>query len=266
MSKIFRSLFLAITLTLLFSANALAGPALDRIIKTGELTVGTSYDFPPFHAKAKDGTIIGLDADLANGMAMAMGVKINIVSMPFYDLLPALETGKVDMVVAGMTMTLERNLKVAFVGPYFISGQSILAKHETVVKLNDAETAEKLEFTLAVPKGSTSETITEAILPKAQILVAETMDKALDMVLTGKADAMMADKPFCVVAAFRNKDRDLEVSQMFTFEPLGVALPANDVHLINWVENFFMTIQGNGTLERLTQFWFTNPLWMKELP
>jgi ABC-type amino acid transport substrate-binding protein len=79
------------------------------------------------------------------------------------------------------------------------------------------------------------------------------MDKTLDMVLTGKADAMMADKPFCVVADFHNKDKDLEVSQMFTFEPLGVALPANDVHLINWVENFFMTIQGNGTLERLTQ-------------
>jgi hypothetical protein len=49
-------------------------------------------------------------------------------------------------------------------------------------------------------------------------------------------------------------------------EPLGVALPANDVHLINWAENFLMTIQGNGILERLTQFWFTNPSWMQELP
>lgn len=73
-------------------------------------------------------------------------------------------------------MTPERNLKVAFVVPYFISGQSILAKHETVAKLNDAETAEKLEFILAVPKGTTSETITKAILPKAQILVAETTE------------------------------------------------------------------------------------------
>jgi ABC-type amino acid transport substrate-binding protein len=55
-------------------------------------------------------------------------------------------------------------------------------------------------------------------------------------------------------------------NETFTFEPLGVALPANDVHLINWVENFFMMIQGNGTLEKLTKFWFTNPSWMKELP
>jgi len=136
---------LAITLTLLFSVNALAGPVLDRIVKTGELTVGTSHDFPPLHAKAKDGTIIGLDADLANGMAMAMGVKIKIVSMNFYDLLPALETGKVDMVVAGMTMTPERNLKVAFVGPYFISGQSILAKHETVVKMKPFARGSRIE-------------------------------------------------------------------------------------------------------------------------
>lgn len=266
MKKMFRLVFLALSLTLVFSVNALAGPVLDRIINKGELKVGMSIDFPPLHAKAKDGKIIGLDADLARAMAVAMGVEIKIVPMPFYDLLQALEAGKVDMVVSGMTITPKRNLKVAFVGPYFISGQSILAKHETVVKLKQPDAAKELEFTLAVPKGSTSETIAKAVLPKAQVRVAETMDLALDMVLTGKTDAMMADQPYCVIADFRNKDKDLEVSERFTFEPLGVALQANDPHLINWLENFFLTMTGNGELEKMTKFWFTNPSWIKELP
>jgi ABC-type amino acid transport substrate-binding protein len=69
-----------------------------------------------------------------------------------------------------------------------------------------------------------------------------------------------------VAAAFRNIDKDLEVSQMFTFEPLGVALPADDPHLIDWVQNFFMTIQRNGTLSKLTKYWFADPSSMKELP
>ena len=258
-------LVVAFLLVLSVSASAMAGQVLDRIIKKGELTVGMSTDFPPLHVKDKDGQIIGLDADLAKAIAMAMGVKPKIVTMRFYDLLPALQAGKVDMVISGMTITPERNLKVAFVGPYFISGQAILAKHETVLKLNQKKDVESLEFNLAVPKGSTSEAIAKAILPRASIIVTETMGQGLDMVITGKADALMADKPYCVVASFRNKDKNLEVSETFTYEPLGIALSGDDSHLINWMENFLMAIQGNGTLEKLTKFWFTDPVWMQHL-
>ena len=71
----------------------------------------------------KAGKVIGLEPDIANEIAVRMGVKATFKTMPFAELLPALEAGKVDMVLSSMTITGKRNMRVAFVGPYFISAK-----------------------------------------------------------------------------------------------------------------------------------------------
>ena len=114
MKKVRMALLWVLALTLFIGTEAFAGPVMDQIIKKKTLTVGTSADQVPFTAKTKDGKIIGLDADIAQLMADAMGVKLNLVSMPFSQLLPALESGKVDIVISGMTITTKRNMKVVF--------------------------------------------------------------------------------------------------------------------------------------------------------
>ena len=105
-------------------------PTLDHIQKKGELVVGTSGDMPPLNMTTKDGEIIGLEADIAKLIADGMGVKLRFEKMPFSKLLEALESGKVDIILSEMTITSKRNLKVAFVGPYFIS-QDIDCHHGT---------------------------------------------------------------------------------------------------------------------------------------
>ena len=94
-----------------------AGPVMDRILKKGELVVGTTANQPPLNATSKSGQVIGFDADLARSMADTMGVKIKFVTLPFAELLPALEKGKLDIILSGMTMSPKRNLKVAFADP-----------------------------------------------------------------------------------------------------------------------------------------------------
>ena len=143
-------------LSFLSVVSAPAGQVLDRILKNGELVVGTSGNQPPFSVTTKEGDIIGLDADLAALMADAMGVKAKLNTMPFSELLDALKAGKVDVVISGMTITPERNLKVAFVGPYFISGKSIIIPFEKAASLNSAADLNSPEVTLAVLKGSTT--------------------------------------------------------------------------------------------------------------
>src|SRR5262245_47680471 len=131
--------FLGCVLTLVILAGCASGssgsstsPGLSRIQGKGELVVGTAASMPPMNMTTKTGEIIGLDIDLARAMAQAMKVKLRITPIPFADLLPALEAGQVDMVVSSMTMTPERNRRVAFVGPYFLSGKSFLAKAATL--------------------------------------------------------------------------------------------------------------------------------------
>ena len=83
-------------LTILFTSNALAGKVIDRILQKKELVVGISGNQPPLSATSKEGEIIGLDAELAQLMADTMGVKIKFEVMPFSELLPSLQAGKVD--------------------------------------------------------------------------------------------------------------------------------------------------------------------------
>ena len=112
-----------------------ASPVLDRIQQRGELVVGTMGNMPPLNMTDKDGAIFGLEPDLARLLANAMNVKVKFVTKPFNELLPALQAGNVDMVLSGMTITPMRNLKVAFVGPYFISGKAFLTKTKTIAML-----------------------------------------------------------------------------------------------------------------------------------
>jgi polar amino acid transport system substrate-binding protein len=115
-------------------------PVLDRIQEKKELVVGTAASMPPLNMTTKDGQIIGMEIDLARFFASGMDVKLTLKPMNFNDLLPALEAGQVDMVLSGMTMTPGRNLKVAFVGPYFASGKSILAKMVNVGSIDEIPT------------------------------------------------------------------------------------------------------------------------------
>ena len=104
-----------VVLTSIFMLTACAGmqstasksPVLDRIALNGELVVGTAASMPPLNMTTKDGKIIGLDIDLAQAMADSMGVKLRLEPMQFNELLPALEVGKIDMILSGMTITYE---------------------------------------------------------------------------------------------------------------------------------------------------------------
>jgi polar amino acid transport system substrate-binding protein len=151
---------LALTLALLLGGPAPAGTVLDRILKTGDLVVATTGTQPPLSITAKGGEIIGLDADIAKLIASSLGVKVRFSKMLFTELIPALESGKADMIISGMTMTPERNAKVPFIGPYFVSGKGILCKEKSLAAL-DKEGLDSTKFKVAALKGSTSQIFVE---------------------------------------------------------------------------------------------------------
>mgnify|MGYP006267622503 CR=1 FL=1 len=252
---------------LVFAGTANAGPILDRIQNRGELVVGMSGDQPPLNATTKDGRIVGLEADISSRMASDMGVKLRIVSIPFPDLLPALSEGRIDMILSGMTMTPKRNLKVAFVGPYYVTGKAFLTKMSTIASLKNADGIDAPEYTVTALKGSTSQLYVEKVLPKAKLVATKNYDEALEMVLRDKAHALVADYHFCAISAVRYKDKGLTtVTAPFTFEPIGVAFQEGDPLLANLVQNFLIGLNGSGDLKKMTERWFNDASWLKELP
>ena len=233
MKKVRVALVLVVVLTLFIGAEAFAGAVFDRIVKKSELTVGTSADQVPFTVKTKDGKIIGLDADIARLMASAMGVKLNLVSMPFSKLLPALEAGKVDIVISGMTITPKRNMKVIFAGPYYVAGKGILTKRKTLAMKQDLSEMNRPDFKVVALKGSTSQMFVEKAMSKSKLVPTQKLNEGVILLIEDKVDALVADYPFCMVTAYRNQDKGLvAIENKYSYEPLGFALPPNDVFVI----------------------------------
>ncbi len=242
-------------------------PVLDRILAKKELVVGTAASMPPFNMTTKDGQIVGMEIDLANFIAGAMNVKLTLKTVRFNDLLSTLEGGQVDMILSSMTITPGRNLKVAFVGPYFVTGKSILTKQANIESMNEISKINNQDKSLVALKGSTSQIFSEKVFPKAKLVLVDDYDQAVAMLRQDKVQAMVADMPICQLTAYRYADAGLvTLKNPLSWEPLGIAIPANDLLLLNWLQNFLNAIEKDGTLERTAERWFKDGSWVNRLP
>lgn len=248
-------------------AGEAGSPGLSRIVESGVLRVGMSGGQPPLNVRNKQGQIIGLEADLAEILANAIGVKAKLVAKPFSQLLPALEAGEVDLVMSGLTITPERNLRFAFVGPYFVSGKAILTSSKALAKADEASDIDDPDIKLAALEGSTSQDFVQAFVPKAELVTTKDYDEAVDLVIQGKVDALVADYPICVLSVFRHPGKGLAtLVSPLTVEPIGVALPPDDPLFVNLIQNTFNLLEGTGTLEGLKEKWFSDGSWLSQLP
>jgi polar amino acid transport system substrate-binding protein len=231
-------------------------PVMTRIQKSGELVLGTSANMEPMTFKQSDGTLAGLDINLANLMANAMEVKLVIKIMPFDELIPALHSGKVDVVISNMTITPSRNLHAAFVGPYLTSGKCVVTKEESLAKADEAEELDIKDVSLAVLKDSTSEAFVRTLIPGAIVKTIENSQEGADLVASGKASGMLTDYPICLATIKNNPDAGfVSVFSLLTYEPIGIAVPGDDPLFINWTENFLERVSQTSLLDVLVVKW-----------
>lgn len=257
------SLLLIGILLFVFSLPAASQKALDAVVKNGEIRIGTTGNQPPYSMKSKTGELIGYEVDLAKAIATSMGVKLKLVQMPFSELPAALKSGKIDAIMSGMTITPQRNLNMLFAGPYIISGKSILTKSNKVSAFNADTGASGKKYKIVSLKGSTSEEFVKTVMSKHDNITVDNYDEAVNMIINDQADALVADKPICVITIMKNQGKDLVTTeQPLTIEPIGMALPAGDPQFLNLVTNYLSTLQISGVLQALEKKWFNDGTWM----
>jgi polar amino acid transport system substrate-binding protein len=243
------------------------GKVLKQILKRGELRVGTSGSQPPFTMKAKDGKLMGYEIELAELLTDAINLELTFVEKPFSELLPALEKGEIDIIMSGMTITPERNLKFSFVGPYMVSGKSVLAKTQRLVTLDEMDEINRPEIKVAALKGSTSQRFVEQLAPKVKLILTKEYEAAVKMVLEDAVDLMVADYPVCVLSILRHPDAGLAtLDAPLTIEPIGLALPPDAFQLHNLIDNYLSALQISGVLGMLEEKWFQDGAWLIRLP
>jgi polar amino acid transport system substrate-binding protein len=239
---------------------------IEEILKRGELRVGFEAGYLPFEMADKKGNFVGFDIDMAKEMAKAMGVKFTPVNTAWDGIIPALVTKKFDIIISGMTVTQERNLKINFADPYIIVGQTILLnkKHEGQIKsykdLNDPK------FVITSKLGTTGEKAVKRMIPKATYKSFEVESEAAMEVLNDKADATVYDLPFCATfMAQQGAGRMVFLDEPFTYEPLAWAIRKGDPDFMNWLNNFLRQMKNDGRYDKIYNRWIKSTDWIKEV-
>jgi ABC-type amino acid transport substrate-binding protein len=103
--------------------------------------------------------------------------------------------------------------------------------------------------------------------PKAKLVATPDYDEAVQMVIDGKVDALVADYQICAYSIWRNPEANLvTLPDLFTVEPLGIALPADDPLLVNLVTNYLQTLEYTGLLGQFKAKWLADGSWINEIP
>ena len=164
---------------------------LNQILQKGQLEVCMEPGYMPFEMKDKKGRIIGYDVDMAKKMAKEMGVKLKLLPTSWDGIIAALITGKCDIIMSGMTVTQQRNLKINFANPYIVVGQTMMMSKKLEGKITTAKELDTPEYTIVTKLGVTGEVAARKFFKKAKIITFESESDAATEVLNGRADAMI---------------------------------------------------------------------------
>jgi polar amino acid transport system substrate-binding protein len=269
MQKLMQRLMLGSLLALAAALplNALAGDTLQRVVDFKVLKVGMSGNQPPMSMTNREGGMMGFDVDLAKALADAMKVKLEIVPMPFGELMNALQDNKVDMVMSGLSITPERTEMVSFVGPYMMSGKSILTKNSVLARIEASNDFNRNDLKLLALSNSTSASFVRTVAPDAQLIQVASYDEGVAMVIEGKADALVADMPVCVLSVARYPEAGLiTLERPLTVEPVGIAVSKDDPQFFNLVDNYLRAYEKTGVLGKIREKWFNDSSWVAALP
>jgi polar amino acid transport system substrate-binding protein len=235
--------------------------ALEQVLKRKILKVGMST-FQPWAMKDKTGNLVGFEIDVAKRLAEDMGVKVEFVPTSWDGIIPALLSGKFDVIIGGMGILPSRNLKVNFTIPYDTSGMSLVANKQLAAKFKTLEDFNRSDVVLAVRLGATPVAAAQKFMPKAQLTKFDDESKAIQELLNGKAHAVIASAPMPAYQALKYPDKlFLPLKETFTKEPIGFALKKGDADTLNFFNNWITVRQADGWLAERKHYWFETTDW-----
>jgi polar amino acid transport system substrate-binding protein len=238
---------------------------IENALKRGVLRVGIST-FVPWAMKDKTGKLIGFEIDVANRLAQDTGVEIEFVPTKWAGIIPALLTGKFDVIIGGMGILPQRNLKVNFTIPYDYSGMSIVAHKQLAAGFKRLEEFNRPEVKIATRLGSTAEMAVRKYMPQARLQLFDDESQVIQELRSGRVHAMVASAPLPTYLALENPEvLFLPLQETFTKEPIGFAVRKGDVDTLNYFNNWIRVVEAEGWLKERKQYWFNTKEWEKQL-
>jgi polar amino acid transport system substrate-binding protein len=258
-------LLLTAVFTLGLFAAASAG-TLEEIVKRGELRIAVQSGSPPYAFVDKNGQATGSMVEFAREMAKRMDVKLKVLNFDWDGLIPALLSGKADVLCADMTPTLKRALSVTFCDPWYYVQACVFTK--TGASFKTIDDVNKPEVTVGVLLGSTGENMVKKFLPKAKVKSYKGSGRMIvQALLAGHVDVGVNDDlaVLTVLPDFPpNSVRLLDQRLGHGKDPLAFAVRHDSVNLWQWINLYFETIRADGTYDANINYWLKSSDWKKD--
>ncbi len=234
---------------------------IEEIQRRGVLRVGMST-FVPWAMQNKNGELVGFEIDVAKQLAVDMDVEVEFIPTKWSGIIPALLTGKFDIIIGGMSIRPDRNLKVNFSIPYDYTGMSIVAHRELAAGFDSLKDFNNPDVVVAARIGTTAAAAAEKYMPDAEIKLFDDEAAALQELKIGRAHAVVASAPLPAFEAIDNPDTlFLPLEGTFTQEPIGFALRKGDVDTLNYVNSWIRIRTADGWLAERKHYWFETRDW-----
>jgi len=236
-----------------------AESAIEQIAKRGVIKVGMDV-FVPWAMKDKKGELIGFEIDIAKKVAEDMGVKIEFVPTKWSGIIPALITGKFDVLIGGMTITTQRNLKINFTRPYYYTEQGLMA-HKKKAAGFEVSDFNSPDVTIAARLGSTAAIAAKQRFPKAKIRLFDDEPAAVQELRNGNVHAMVAGQPLPSSTAIEYPDTIMVYEEVMMLEAIGIGVRKGDNDTLNLINNWIEINRNNGWIQGKYAYWFKSKDW-----
>ncbi|HAY38005.1 MAG TPA: amino acid ABC transporter substrate-binding protein [Desulfobacteraceae bacterium] len=236
---------------------------IEQVQKRGVLRVGMST-FVPWAMKDKTGNLIGFEIDVAKRLAKDTGVEVDFVPTKWSGIIPALITGKFDVIIGGMGIIPSRNLKVNFSIPYDYTGMSIVAHKTIAAGFSRLEDFNSSSVVIAARLGSTAVTAAKKYMPKATLRLFDDESQAYQELVNGKVHAVVGSAPTPEFQAIKYPNKlFIPLDKTFTREPIGFAVKKGDFDTLNYLDNWIRYVESEGWLTDRKNYWFRSKDWEK---
>ena len=230
------------------AAQDTAAAAASEFLADGVLTVGTNAEFPPFEYVGDDGQPDGFDMALIKAIGEKIGVEVKIENMEFGSLVSSIGN-KIDVAIAGMTVTDERKEVVDFSDAYYDAVQFVIVPADSSIATAD----DLVGKTIGVQLGTTGDFLAQDIEGSTVSSYNKAVDAVNDL-LNGRSDLVIVDKnPALVFAGMYPDDVvALDGAQFgFEVENYAIAMPKGDAELANAINNAIKELKADGTFDKL---------------
>lgn len=214
-----------------------------------QLVVGMELAYPPFEMTDQNGKPSGISVDMAFAIGAYLNREVVIENMAFDGLIPALRTGKIDIILSSMTATKERSEVIAFSEPYLTTGLCLLLNASNVS--NSLADVDRPGATIAVKKGTTGHLYAAQNLQHAKLLVFDKEATAVLEVIQGKVDAFIYDQMSIYSHWQRNQATTRALLEPFQKEHWAIGVRKGDEDLLGSINRALLHLQQNGFFETL---------------